>query len=399
MTLSLRLPTADGSIETYTPAAEPPHFEPSPGRPRQRVAYAAAHVVADPLAENVPNAPAVIDWDATLAFRRHLWQQGFNVAEAMDTAQRGFGLDWPACKELISRTLTEARTVEGGPADRVACGAMTDQLLDPNNATLDDIVQAYLEQVEHIESHDGRAVIMCSRALAGVARSPDDYRRVYDAVLSQVRTPVILHWLGEMFDPQLAGYWGAKTFEDAAGFVASLIRDHAPRVEGIKMSLLDANKEVMLRRLLPIDVKMFTGDDFNYPSLIAGEDEPFGREVGTFSHALLGIFDAIAPVAASALHALDRGDRAEYDRLMGPTVPLSRHLFATPTFYYKTGVVFLAYLNGHQDHFRMIGGLESGRSASHLAELFRLADQAGCLNDPARAAARMRPVMALTGID
>jgi hypothetical protein len=374
---AIALPRRDGSLEPYVPVAR----EPLPAlgaEPRTRVAFAAAHVVADPLAGGDPSGPAQLDWEATLAFRRHLWSHGLRVAEAMDTAQRGMGLDWAATQELIRRSAAEAKAVGG----RLACGAGTDQLDGP--ASVDAVRAAYEQQLEVIEGEGAPAIIMASRALARAARSADDYRAVYGDLIAGAREPVILHWLGDMFDPQLAGYWDAESPDDV---VADIIAANPSKVDGIKVSLLDAEREVALRARLPEGVRMYTGDDFNYPDLIrSGSD------------ALLGIFDAIAPVAAAALHALDQDDLARYEELLAPTVPLSRHIFAAPTPYYKTGVVFLAFLNGHQSHFRMVGGLESGRSVVHLAELFVLADRAGLLRDPELASERMRHVLALAGV-
>jgi hypothetical protein len=300
----------------------------------------------------------------------------------MDTAQRGMGLDWAATQELIRRSVAEARAVGG----QLAAGAGTDQLRN-GGATLDEVRRAYAEQLEFIEGEGAPVILMASRALCAAASCADDYRKLYGELLGGASSPVILHWLGEMFDPLLAGYWGAGSFEDALDVVIDVIEANVAKVDGIKISLLDADKEIALRERLPEGVRMYTGDDFNYPDLIRSG-----------SHALLGIFDAIAPAAAAAMHALDEGDTARYDELLAPTVPLSRHIFAAPTQYYKTGVVFLAFLNGHQQHFRMVGGLESGRSVLHLAELFVLADQAGLLRDPELASERMRHVLALAGV-
>lgn len=376
----MRLPRADGSVVEYALTERAPL--PALGRePRSRVCFAAAHVVVDPLAGGDPTGPAQLDWEATLAFRRHLWAHGFRVAEAMDTAQRGMGLDWAATQALIRHSVAEARA-EGG---RLACGAGTDQLAGA--ATLDEVRAAYEEQLAFIEGEGAPVILMASRALAAAASGPDDYRAVYGHLLGQASAPVILHWLGDRFDPLLAGYWGAADLDAAADVVIDIIAAHAEKVDGIKVSLLDDAREIALRERLPDGVRMYTGDDFNYPGLIkSGSD------------ALLGIFDAIAPVAAAALHALDAGDLDRYDALLAPTVPLSRHIFKAPTPYYKTGVVFLAYLNGHQDHFRMVGGLESGRSVAHLSELFVLADQAGLLREPDVATARMRLVLELAGV-
>ena len=386
MTSELRLPLADRTVIDHTPSLAP-SYTTANGPFTSRVAYSAVHVVADPLADTTPISPPQIDWDATLAYRRYLWSLGFAVAEAMDTAQRGMGLDWTTAQELIRRSLAEARTVGGA----IACGAGTDHVLPRAGLTLADVEAAYAEQVGFVEAAGGRVILMASRALAAVARGPDDYARVYDRILSQVAQPVILHWLGAMFDPALAGYWGARDLDAATETCLQIIAAHADKVDGIKISLLDKDREIALRRRLPPNVKMYTGDDFNYPELIQGD------QLG-YSHALLGILDAIAPVAAAALQALDAGDLARYNALLAPTLPLSRHIFQAPTFYYKTGVVFLAYLNGHQDHFRMVGGQESARSIIHLAELFRLADRAGVLRDPQQAAARFRPLLALAGI-
>ena len=387
MAQTLNLPQQGGVLTPYTlrPA---PHYH-APAEPlRSRIFYSAAHVVADPLADVTPQSPAAIDWDATLAYRRYLWSLGLGIAEAMDTAQRGMGLDWGNAQELIRRTLAEARTSGG----RVACGAGTDHLAPRPDLTLEQVEQADAEQVGFVEGEGGRVILMASRALAACARSADDYARVYGTILRQVRQPVIIHWLGDMFDPQLAGYWGSRDVSTAMDTAVAIIRDNAARIDGVKISLLDAGREIEMRRRLPQGVRMYTGDDFNYPELILGDDQGY-------SDALLGIFDAIAPAASAALQALDADDPARYDAILAPTVPLSRHIFQTPTFYYKTGVVFLAYLNGHQSHFRMVGGQESARSIVHLARLFVLADQAGVLRDPDFAAARMRPVLALAGIE
>ena len=351
---------------------------------RSRMAYAAAHVVADPLADNVPGGPAVLDWDATLAFRRHLWRHGLGVAEAMDTAQRGMGLGWPDARELIARSAAAARESGG----RLAAGAGTDQLPPGESASLDRIRDAYLEQCAFVEEQDCQPIVMASRALAAAASGPGDYRRVLDAVLERASRPVILHWLGEMFDPALAGYWGADDPDDALEVVSELIAVNAERVDGIKLSLLDDAFELRLRESLPDGVRLYTGDDFNYPALIAAG-----------SDALLGIFDAIAPAASAALQALDSGDRIRFAGLLASTEPLARRLFASPTYHYKTGLVFLAWLNGHQRHFRMLGGQESARTLVHLSELLRLADRAGLLADPTLACERMRRLLALAGVD
>lgn len=380
------LPTASGGTERYA-TGEPADFSGLHGRPFGRVAYAAAHVVADPMADCDPWLTPAIDWERTIAFRRHLWRLGFGVAEAMDTAQRGMGLDWPQSRELIRRSVAAARE-EGAT---VASGCGTDHLAPADARSVDDVIAAYEQQAGFIEGEGGRLILMASRALAARATSPADYERVYGRILSQVREPVILHWLGDMFDPALAGYWGRADLDEAMEVCLGIIHAHADKIDGIKISLLDDAKEIAMRRRLPAGVRMYTGDDFNYPSLIEGDGQGY-------SHALLGIFDAIAPAAAAALAALEAGDRERYHAILGPTVPLSRHVFKAPTRFYKTGVVFMAYLNGHQDHFTMIGGQESARSTLHLAGLFRLADRAGLLADPAMAAARMADVLRVRGV-
>jgi hypothetical protein len=391
--IEIALPDADGRWATHK-LGEPRRFAQRAARPFTRVAYSAAHVVSDPLAPVNPSLDVAIDWDATIAYRRHLWSLGMGVAEAMDTAQRGMGLDWPTSLELIRRTLDAARDVPGA---LVASGAGTDQLAADDARSLDDVIAAYEQQIEAIEALGGRIILMASRALARLARSPDDYVRVYGKVLAQVREPVILHWLGEMFDPALAGYWsglrdaGADPGHATAMDVcAAVIADNASRIDGIKVSLLDAGKEIDLRRRLPPGVKMYTGDDFNYAALIAGDGEQY-------SHALLGIFDAIAPAASAALAELASGHTRAFHEILAPTVPLSRHIFAAPTRFYKTGVVFMAWLNGHQNHFVMVGGQQSARNVLHLAELFRLADAAGLLSDPPLACARMKQLLATHG--
>lgn len=357
------------------------------GQVWNRTAYAAAHVVNDPLADCDPWIDTAVDWDRTLAFREHLWSLGFGVAEAMDTAQRGMGLDWPTSLELIQRSTALAKA--GG--HMIASGAGTDHLAPGPDVTVDDVIRAYEEQCEAVEATGSRVILMASRALAKAAKSPDDYARVYGRVLSGLSQPAVLHWLGEMFDPALQGYWGSDDHMVAMDTALGVIADNASKVDGIKISLLSAEKEINMRRRLPEGVRMYTGDDFNYPDLIAGDDQGY-------SHALLGIFDPIAGAAAKALGQLAAGDRAGYDATFAPTVPLSRHIFKAPTRFYKTGVVFMAYLNGHQDHFTMIGGQESTRSTLHLAEIVRLANDAGLFADPDMAAARARPVFAARGV-
>ena len=381
---NLLLPTRDHRLERYTTRLAP--VLANARGPFSRVAFSAAHVVADPLADIDPWLGAALDWDATIAYRRYLWSLGLGVAEAMDTAQRGMGLDWPTALELIRRTTEAARDVPGA---LVFSGAGTDHVA--SGGSLDDVIAAYEHQAEAVEAVGGRIILMASRALVAAARGPDDYARVYGRILGGVRQPVILHWLGDMFDPALAGYWGSDDLDAAMDTCLAVIADNAAKVDGIKISLLDKHKEITMRRRLPPGVRMYTGDDFNYPELIAGDGE-------NHSDALLGIFDAIAPAASAALSALATGDTATYHGILEATVPLSRHMFRSPTRFYKTGVVFLAFLNGHQSHFHMVGGQESARSLLHLAEIFRLANAAGLLRDPERAAARMTDVLRVGGV-
>jgi uncharacterized protein DUF993 len=385
---ALTLPAEDGTLFRYELDGAPQVTYADALAPvRSRVADAAAHVVADPLAANGPGAPATLDWEATLAFRRHLWRHGLGVAEAMDTAQRGMGLDWAATRELIGRTGAEARA--GG--DALCCGAGTDQLAD-GPADLAAIAAAYEEQCAVVEGAGARVVLMASRALAGAARGPEDYAEVYGRILGQLRQPAILHWLGPMFDPALEGYWGSPDLDAAAQTCLAIVTEHAARIDGIKVSLLDAEREIALRRALPAGVRMYTGDDFDYPRLIAGDEHGH-------SDALLGIFDAIAPAAGAALAALDEDDTERFHEILAPTVPLARHVFGAPTQHYKTGIVFLAYLAGHQDHFRMVGGMESARSLPHLARTFVLAHRAGLLADRELAARRMALVARVAGVE
>src|SRR5665213_1415891 len=384
----LKLPTADRRIETYRLAASRTFPSKLQGA-LNRVAFSAAHTVADPMADVDPWLSAAVDWDRTIAFREHVWDLGLGVAEAMDTAQRGMGLDWPTSLELIQRSVKAAKA-RGGAL--VFSGAGTDQLAPEDAKNLDDVISAYEEQIGAVAKAGGRIILMASRALAKIGRSPDDYAKVYDRVLSQVREPVIIHWLGDMFDPALANYWGTSSLDRAMDVAVGVINSNAAKVDGVKVSLLDKQRNLDMRRRLAPDVKMYTGDDFNYAELIAGDAKGF-------SHALLGIFDAIAPAASYALSRLATGDEAGFHDVLGPTVPLSRHIFKAPTRFYKTGIVFMAYLNGHQDHFTMVGGQESARSTLHLAELFRLADQAGLLANPELATRRMKTVLALRGIE
>ncbi|MEU0601898.1 dihydrodipicolinate synthase family protein [Streptomyces sp. NPDC006393] len=382
--MTIRLPDFQGGLRTYEPRIRP--LEISPGTPlTSRTVFSAAHVVADPLADAGPDTPAAVDWDATLAFRRHLWSHGLGVAEAMDTAQRGMGLDWAGAAELIRRSAAEARAVGG----RIACGVGTDQIA---TGTLKEVRAAYEEQLAVVEEAGAQAILMASRALAAAAQGPDDYLEVYGHLLRQSAEPVILHWLGPMFDPALEGYWGSADLDAATDTFLEVIAAHPDKVDGVKISLLDARREVELRRRLPRGVRCYTGDDFHYPELIAGDEQGF-------SHALLGIFDPLGPLAAEAVRTLDTGDVAGFRALLDPTVELSRHLFQTPTRFYKTGVVLLAWLAGHQSHFTMVGGLHSARSLPHLVRAYELADGLGLFPDPALAEDRMRNLLSLYGVN
>ncbi|GGU35152.1 dihydrodipicolinate synthase family protein [Streptomyces violascens] len=381
--MSLLLPRTDGTTRAYEPRATPLALPPGPP-PASRTVFSAAHVVADPYADTSPGSPAAIDWDATLAFRRHLWSHGLGAAEAMDTAQRGMGLDWPTAAELIRRSADEAKAVGG----RIACGAGTDQI---GSGNLTEVKAAYEEQLGVVEGAGAQPILMASRALAAAARTPEDYLSLYTDLLRQASEPVILHWLGPMFDPALDGYWGSADLDTATETFLEVIAARPDKVDGIKVSLLDARREVELRRRLPDGVRCYTGDDFNYPELIAGD------QLG-FSHALLGIFDPLGPVAAEAVRALDKGDTGSFRAALDPTVELSRHLFETPTRFYKTGVVFLAWLAGHQAHFTMVGGLQSARSLPHLARAYELADALGLFPDPGLAETRMKSLLNVYGV-
>jgi hypothetical protein len=379
--MKVALPNSKGRMEDFHLKTEP-LLARSPKAPWNRVAFAAAHVVADPL-----SSTGGIDWKGTLAFRRHLMKLGFGIAEAMDTSQRGMGLSWPDALELIKHALADA----GDKASRIYSGCGTDQLNTSGARSIDDVIRAYEEQLEAIQKLGGRMILMASRALVRVAKSPDDYIKVYSRVLGQADHPVVLHWLGEMFDPALKGYWGTDSFMMGMETCLAMINYNVSKVDGIKISLLDAEKEVAMRRALPTSVKMYTGDDFNYAELIAGDTKGH-------SHALLGIFDAIAPAASLALSALASGNEAKFHALLSPTVPLSRLIFSAPTQYYKTGIVFLAWLNGFQDHFVMIAGAQSARPLAYFVESFKLAEQAGLLLKPDLAVKRIKHLLALHGL-
>ncbi|MDQ4052472.1 MAG: dihydrodipicolinate synthase family protein [Actinomycetota bacterium] len=379
----VRVPTEGGWRDVTL--REPRAWTEHPGGFESRVAFAAAHVVADPLGANVPGAPAVVDWDETLAFRRHLFAYGFGVAEAMDTAQRNMGIDYAAVTELVRRSAAQAKELGA----RIASGAGTDQIVGPAG-DLDQVTRAYLEQVEMVEAAGSQVILMASRHLAATAQTPDDYHRVYERVLSQVSEPVILHWLGEAFDPQLAGYWGSSHVESSTASFLDLVNAHSDVIDGVKVSLLSAQHELRVRAALPPRVRLYTGDDFNYPELIRGDGE-------RHSDALLGAFAAIAPAASAALAALDDGDLDLYDAEMAPTLELSRTLFEAPTYHYKTGIAFLSWIRGLQSGFTMVGGLQSARPITHLGRVFALANEARLLPDPDLAAARLRLLLDVAG--
>ena len=354
---------------------------------QSRVAYAAAHVVPTVHADNTPGQPADIDWDSTLAFRRNVYSWGLGVADAMDTAQRNMGLDAAATRELISRSAEVARE-EGGS---VVVGVNTDHVLD-THISVDAVIDAYKEQLHFTEEQGAGPVLMASRHLARVAADADDYRRVYRSVLESATVPVVLHWLGTAFDPELAGYFGADDWQTASAVLLDIINENPDKVAGVKMSLLNAESEISVRAQLPDGVRMFTGDDFNYVSLI-------GDSAQGHSDALLGAFAAITPVASAAIQALDAGDSARYLEILGPTEELSRQVFAAPTFYYKTGVAFLAWLNGHQPAFQMVGGLHSARSLPHLSRIVELANASLALEQPELARERWHGMLRLNGVD
>ncbi|MET8290655.1 dihydrodipicolinate synthase family protein [Streptomyces sp. NPDC048448] len=382
--MTVRLPDPAGGVRLYEPRAEPLAL--TTGAPfTSRTVFSAAHVVADPYADVSPDSPAAVDWDATLAFRRHLWSHGLGVAEAMDTAQRGMGLDWAGAAELVRRSAAEAKAAGG----RIACGVGTDQI---TAGSLAEVRAAYEEQLALVEETGAQAVLMASRALTAAARGPEDYLDVYGHLLRQASRPVILHWLGPMFDPALEGYWGSGDLDAATDVLLEVIEARPDKVDGVKVSLLDARREVALRRRLPHGVRCYTGDDFHYPELIAGDEQGF-------SHALLGIFDPLGPLAAEAVRVLDTGDVKGFHELLDPTVELSRHLFRAPTRFYKTGVVLLAWLAGHQGHFTMVGGLQSARSLPHLGRAYELADGLGLFPDPALAETRMKNLLTVHGVD
>lgn len=376
-----------------------------PGAPiTSRKVYSAVHVVPRTTADNTPGAPADLDWDTTLGIRHHIWRYGLGVADAMDTAQRGMGLDWAATRQLIDRSAAEAAAMVAAPppalvglgvGDLLACGAGTDQLdlagLGSGRSALSAVRDAYLEQLDHVQASGAKVIIMCSRALAAVAESATDYLDLYGELLGRAEQPVILHWLGTAFDPALAGYWGSDDIATATDTFVGLLSEHADKVDGVKVSLLDASHEVALRRRLPAGVRLYTGDDFNYPELIDGDGEHH-------SDALLGIFAAIAPAASTALQAYDAGDAVRARQILDSTRELGRHIFSTPTFHYKTGIALVAWLNGLQPGFQMVGGMHSSRSLPHLARTFTLADEAGLLEDADLACERMNLLLKSGGL-
>ncbi|WP_019182301.1 dihydrodipicolinate synthase family protein [Microbacterium yannicii] len=396
----LTLLSADGATSSAELNASPGYVKPT-GALRSRVAYAAAHVVPKTWAENTPGRPADVDWDATLDFRRAVYSWGLGVADAMDTAQRNMGLDAAATRELISRSAQVARE-EGGS---VVVGVNTDHV-DEEHISLDQVIAAYKEQLHFTEEQGAGPVLMASRHLARVAASADDYRHVYREVLGAATSPVVLHWLGTAFDPSLEGYFGSTDWRAASAVLLEIIGENVDKVAGVKMSLLDAASEVSVRERLPEGVRMFTGDDFNYVGLIGGADAPEATQPDRdpsssrqHSDALLGAFAAITPVASAAIQALDAGDPARYLEILGPTEELSRQVFAAPTFYYKTGVAFLSWLNGHQPAFQMVGGLHSARSLPHLSRIVELANTSLALERPELAMIRWHGMLRHNGID
>ena len=396
----LTLLAGDGALSAVELNESAGYSQPD-GPLRSRVAYAAAHVVPKTWADNTPGQPAEVDWDATLDFRRAVYSWGLGVADAMATAQRNMGLDAAATSELISRSAQVARE-EGGS---VVVGVNTDHV-EVDRISIDEVIDAYKEQLHFTEEQGAGPVLMASRHLARVAESADDYRRVYREVLQSATVPVVLHWLGTAFDPELEGYFGAPDWLDASAVLVDIIEENVDKVAGVKMSLLDAASEVSVRERLPEGVRMFTGDDFNYVGLIGGADVPEAtqpeRNPGSprqHSDALLGAFAAITPVASAAIQALDAGDPARYLEILGPTEELSRQVFAAPTFYYKTGVAFLSWLNGHQPAFQMVGGLHSARSLPHLSRIVELANSALALEKPELAAIRWHGMLRHNGID
>jgi hypothetical protein len=384
--ITLQLLDADGTTRATELLAAPAFAKPT-GPLRSRTLYAAAHVIPKVHAENVPGAPADIDWDATLDYRRQIFSWGLGVADAMDTAQRNMGLDAAATRELIAKSAECAREAGGS----VAVGVNTDGRAE-EQLSLQEIETAYLEQLAFAQEQGVTPVLMSSRHLARAATSAADYLRVYDRVLREASSKVIIHWLGTAFDPQLEGYFGYRDWRTAADYLLEIVDSHAAKIAGIKMSLLDADAERYVRGQLPEGVTMFTGDDFNYVELIRAD------EAGEYSDALLGAFSVLAPNASAAVQALDAGDVESFTRILEPTQELSRQVFAAPTFYYKTGVAFMSWLNGHQPAFKMVGGLHSARSLPHLSRIVELANASGALERPELAAERWHTMLRLDGV-
>ena len=382
--MKLELPNKEGALSEYRMVGKPLTDQEMPKNPA-RVIFAAAHVVADPFAKSNPHGAPAIHWEDTLRFRHYLADLGLGIAEAMDTAQRGMGLDWNNALELITQTRKEL------PEARVANGVGTDHLDLTTVTSVDHVIKGYMQQLEAVQKIDARVILMASRALAKVAQTPKDYFDVYKSILSNCDYPVILHWLGDMFDPQLFGYWSATNFEDSLEVVLEIIEENKRKIDGVKISLLDKDKEIKMRRQLPEGTKMYTGDDFNYPELIEGD------ELG-FSHALLGVFDPLAGLVPKAIHKLGEGDLKTYRSILNPTVPLARQIFRPPTQFYKTGVVFLSWLNGFQDHFIMINGAQSSRTFQDFVDIFKLADYAGILRDPEHAKIKMKHLLNVYGL-
>ena len=412
--LQLTLLDEDGALRRV-PLAEAPAFARPAAPLRSRVIYAAVHVVPQVHGDNTPGAPAAIDWGATLAFRRTMWSRGLGVADAMDTAQRGMGLDPAATRELITRTADAAREALADPeiaavfpagaavSDLVVAGVNTDQRAE-QDLSLDEIVEAYVEQLRATEATGAGAVLMASRHLARTARSAADYEEVYRRVLAEASAPVVLHWLGTVFDPQLAGYFGSDDPAAGADTLLRIIGEDPSRIRGVKMSLLDDAAEIAVRERLPDGVRMLTGDDFHFSHLIVGDGTTTAaadaeQVRGEYSDALLGAFAATAPAASAAVQALDRGDVAEARRILDAAEQLGRHVFSAPTYHYKTGVAFLAWLNGHQQAFTMVGGMHSARSLPHLSRTVELAAATGNLEDPALAAERWHGMLRLAGYE
>lgn len=384
---TLRLPETGGGMRTHV-MREPAVFEKHPRPFTSRTVLAAPHVVADVRAEYTPGVAPPVDWESTMAFRRHLWSYGIGVAEGMDTSERGVGgLMWPQAQELIALGIEEAAAAGGA----IVCGAGTDQISSAQ-PSLEHVIDAYLEQTSYIEGRGGATVIRASHALVAAAKSDEDYLKVYGTVLASLERPAIVHWLGTVFDPTLAGYWGHDDVRAAMRVVLEMAHSNVDSLRGIKFSLLDDELESEFRRLVPPSVQVFTGDDYGYTQLLLGDSEHH-------SHGLLGVLDPIAPIASAAFAALDQGDESSFTETMDATIPFAVKMFEPPAASYKVGVVFTAWLSGHQEHFRMVTGREGMRSLQHLTDLFVLADALGLYPDPELAAHRMRILLAMGGVE